>query len=73
MKRTVFLLAIVALLVACQESLEDRCAREAKEYTEKKCPTLVIKDVTLDSLRFEKAIRCNIAIHWEAFSMIRLL
>ena len=54
MKRTVFLLAIVALLVACQESLEDRCAREAKEYTEKKCPTLVIKDVTLDSLRFER-------------------
>jgi hypothetical protein len=55
MKRIVFLLAIVALLAACQESLEDRCAREAKEYTEKKCPTLVIKDVTLDSLRFEKA------------------
>ena len=25
------------LLTACQESLEDRCAREAKEYTRKNC------------------------------------
>ena len=55
MKHLVILLLATIMLTACQESLEDRCAREAREYTEKKCPTLVIKDVTLDSLSFDKA------------------
>ena len=43
------------LLTACQESLEDRCAREAKEFTEKNCPRAVDKEIILDSMAFEKA------------------
>ena len=41
------------LFTACQESLEERCARECKEYTKKKCPVLITKDVYLDSLTFD--------------------
>jgi len=42
------------LLTNCQESLEDRCAREAKEFTEKNCPRAVDKEIVLDSMTFEK-------------------
>ena len=41
------------LFTACQETLEERCVRECKEYTKKKCPVLVNKDVYLDSLTFD--------------------
>jgi len=50
-----FMLVVPAgmlLFTACQESLEERCARECKEYTKKKCPVLVAKDIYLDSLTF---------------------
>ena len=43
----------ILLFTSCQESLEERCARECKEYTKKKCPVLVTKDVYLDSLSFD--------------------
>ena len=43
----------ILLFTSCQESLEDRCARECKENTKKKCPVLVTKDVYLDSLSFD--------------------
>ena len=33
-----------SLLVSCTESLEDKAAREAKEYTEKYCPTPYVND-----------------------------
>ena len=55
MKKTVLLLMSIVLLTACQESLEDRCAREAKEFTEKNCPRAVDKEIVLDSMTFEKA------------------
>ena len=55
MKKTVLLLMSIMLLTACQESLEDRCAREAKEFTEKNCPRAVDKEIILDSMAFEKA------------------
>ena len=42
-------------LVACQETLEERCAREARTYTEKKCPTLITEGVMLDSLTFQQS------------------
>ena len=41
-------------LTACQESLEDRCAREAKEYTRKNCPSKIEKNINIDSLTFER-------------------
>lgn len=40
--------------MACQESLEDRCAREAKSYTEKKCPAPVGENTTIDSIAFDR-------------------
>ena len=43
------------LLTACQESLEDRCAREAKEYTKKHCPLKVDQSIVMDSMTFDKA------------------
>ena len=48
------MMAAVALtcLTACQESLEQRCAREAKEFTEKKCPAHINDNMTVDSLLF---------------------
>lgn len=56
MKRIIYpaLVAILAL-TACQESFEDRCAREAKEYTKKKCPARVDQFTTIDSLVFERS------------------
>ena len=51
----VTLMAGAMLLTACQESLEDRCAREAKEFTEKNCPRAVDKEIVLDSMTFENA------------------
>lgn len=51
----VTLMAGAMLLTSCQESLEDRCAREAKEFTEKNCPRAVDKEIVLDSMTFEKA------------------
>ena len=43
------------LLTACQESLEDRCEREAKEYTKKHCPALIAENIVMDSMTFDKA------------------
>ena len=54
MKNILFAVLFVFFLCACQESLEDRCARECKEYTQKKCPVLVTENVTLDSMTFAK-------------------
>ncbi len=52
-----FCMMMVGALIAvsCQESLEDRCMREAKEYTEKHCPTIVAKNIVMDSMTFDKA------------------
>ncbi len=57
-KTTLMAIAIAALLTAlccCQESLPDRCAREAKEYTSKKCPAPIDEYTVMDSLTFDKA------------------
>lgn len=49
------LLLSMLILAACQESLESRCYREAKQYTEKHCPLPVEKDVVMDSMTFDRA------------------
>lgn len=46
------LLTVACFCAACQEPLEQRCLREAKDYTAKNCPALIAKDVTIDSLTF---------------------
>lgn len=51
-----FSLALMALvLVGCQESLEERAAREARELTEKKCPMPIgnAGNLFLDSIAFD--------------------
>lgn len=53
MKKIIYVIASLSL-IACTESLEDRAAREAKEYTEKYCPTPYVDDSRTDSASFDK-------------------
>lgn len=54
MMRIVFLFgAFAILLAACQESLEQRAAREAREMTETKCPMPIGDNMYLDSIVFD--------------------
>ena len=46
--------SLCMVLAACQESLEDRCERDAKEYTRKQCPAVMDSNTILDSLTFER-------------------
>jgi len=50
-----FILIASCLLVSCQESLEDRCSREAKAYTEKKCPAPIGENMVIDSMSFDRS------------------
>jgi len=54
MKRIFVIACCAILLISCHENLEDRAAREAKEYTEKFCPTPVNNFTRTDSVVFEK-------------------
>ena len=57
MKRIAYAIITALALTACQESLEERCAREAEEYTKKKCPARIDQNTVIDSLVFERAIK----------------
>ena len=51
-----WILAILAIVfTACQESLEDKCERDAKEYTRKNCPATIDSNTIIDSLTFDRA------------------
>lgn len=54
MKKLCMMASFALFLIACQESLEDRCAREAKEFTRKNCPSKIEKNINIDSLTFER-------------------
>ena len=54
MKKLCMIASFALFLTACQESLEDRCAREAKEFTRKNCPSKIDKNINIDSLTFER-------------------
>lgn len=55
MKRKIALSCLLlAMLAGCQESLEDRAAREVDEYTQKNCPVRVSDNTFLDSMTFDK-------------------
>lgn len=45
------------LLTSCQESLEDRAAKECKEYTQKHCPTPMVNNTRMDSMTYEPQTR----------------
>ena len=57
MRNTLLLFVAAALMVSCHESLEKRAQREAREYTEKNCPTPVLNYMRTDSVVFETNTR----------------
>ena len=50
-----FAVAVVFALCSCGESLEDKSAREVREYTKDKCPARVSEYLIIDSVTFEKS------------------
>ena len=60
MKKILFGIMTLALMASCTESMEDRAVREAREYTEKVCPTPYINDSRTDSAVFDKDSRTYI-------------
>lgn len=54
MKRFLYLSLLTLLSVSCHESLEERAEREAREYTERNCPTPVVNFSRTDSVRFDR-------------------
>ncbi len=57
MKKTALILFGLTAFMSCHESIEDRALREAREYTEKFCPTPVINYTRTDSVTFDKATK----------------
>lgn len=56
MKKFVYIAAIAAFLFSsCQESLEDKCAKEAADFTRKKCPSKIDENTEIDSMTFDKS------------------
>ena len=55
MKKLLLFFGLAAFLAACQETLEEKCAREAKAYTAKNCPAKLNENVIMDSMTFERA------------------
>ena len=53
MKRFFMFFAASVMLLSCQESIEERAAREARELTETKCPMPVADNLYLDSVVFD--------------------
>ena len=54
MKKVWVIVLFAMVIAACQESLEDRCEREAKEYTAKNCPAKMDSNLRIDSLTFDR-------------------
>ena len=55
MKKVILFVLAALVLGACQESLEDKCARECVEFTKRKCPSAVAQDMIVDSMTFDRA------------------
>ena len=55
MKKILFSSLLLLTLTACHhESIEERAEREAKEYTQKMCPTPIVNFTRTDSMVFDK-------------------
>ncbi len=54
MKKLYILIALSLLASSCQKSIEDRAEQEAREYTEKLCPTPIQNYTRTDSLTFDR-------------------
>ena len=55
MKKIILFALTTLILGACQESLEDKCARECMEFTKRKCPSAVAEEMIVDSMTFDRA------------------
>jgi ADP-ribose pyrophosphatase YjhB (NUDIX family) len=55
MKKVILFVLATLILGACQESLEDKCARECVEFTKRKCPSAIAQDMIVDSMTFDRA------------------
>jgi len=53
MKKFAMFVLAVMFFSACQESLEERAAREAQTYTEKNCPVQLSEYLVMDSMTFD--------------------
>ena len=53
MKNILLFATALLLLSSCQESLEEKAAREAREVTESKCPMPIGDNMYLDSIVFD--------------------
>ena len=53
MKKILLTAIAILMMSSCQESLEERAAREAREITESKCPMPVGDVLFLDSIVFD--------------------
>ncbi len=62
-KVNLYRIFLASLVVSCTESLEDKAAREAKEYTEKYCPTPYVNDSRTDSAAFDKTTKMYHLLH----------
>ncbi|MBR0433933.1 MAG: hypothetical protein IJK15_09625 [Bacteroidaceae bacterium] len=56
LSQPLYLILLAAFLAAsCTESFEDRCRREAKEYSERECPRMVDTYIRMDSMTYVTA------------------
>ena len=53
MKKIFVFLFVAMTTFACQESLEQKAAREAELYTRKNCPAQMTDNIIIDSMTFE--------------------
>ncbi len=57
MKKFLPIIICLSIFTACHESLEDKAAREAEEFTRKNCPITVAENIVNDSMTYEKDTR----------------
>lgn len=68
MRKYFFFLPLMAL-AACQESLVDRAETDAREYTQKYCPTPAMQSMRNDSVTFDRST-LTFCYHYSALDLL---
>lgn len=56
MRKSLLISALAAvMMVSCQQSLDDKCAKECADFTRKKCPSRIDENTQIDSMTFDKS------------------
>jgi|GEM_PF-822240 len=63
-RKNILLLFLTVLFMSCQEKRADFFERDAKEYTEKKCPQQMDAFTTLDSIVFKKDLGAGTLVQY---------